>query len=393
MNDLSQNTALAIAVQSAADAYASPTSADCYPISNLRPSINGITITNPEYLGTVHAPGDAVIGKTLELSFTIVIRPPGGASPPSAGAFIPGRVLRAAGFTENLIAAAIPAAAEPLGGGSTTSMAKLGTTAAATADLYKGLVVNLPSNGSYPRSLAAIRAYAADKSATLPETFGSAPTGNYQIPKQLAYQLSASAPVTFLSASFWLGGRRFNGINLAVSALKFNFPTAGKDAQAFPTIDVTLAGDLYSDADETAPVLAPLGAIPVFRDGDFWLSNTALGGSSFTVDMGLKVGYPPNANKTNGNDPAQIVQTKRTVNVTLNQQLKATFDLIGKADGQAYHSTWAQYGYTAGAIVSFIVPDARFNYQSPDPSGDFVTTGGDLFIDGADKAINLIFPY
>jgi hypothetical protein len=390
--DLAQMVALALTVQSAAGTYNAPSSADCYPVANLRPTFDGITADNPEYLGTVHRPGATVFGKTVTLTFNIMLRPPGGSAPPAAGAFIPGRVLRAAGFTENVVAAAIPASAEALGA-ATTSNVTLGDGAAATANLYKGLVANLEANGTIPRSYTALRSYGADKVAKVPEVFGSPPTGNYQIPPQLAYQLSSSASTTLLSASFWLGSRRYNCVDMTVSGLRFTFPAATREGVDFPVMEVTITGDLYSDADEAAPTLTPLGAIPTFKDGDFWVAGKPLGGSSFSVDMGLRVGYPPNPNKVSGNDAPQITQTTRTVSLTLNQQLKATIDLIALADAQSYHAVWAQYGYVAGAIVSFLVTDARFNYQSPDPGGDFVTTTGEMLIDGSDKVINLVFPY
>lgn len=393
MADLSQQSVLALTVQSGAGIYNAPTSADAYPVFNLRPQIAGVTIDNPEYLGTVHRPGPVVGGKTAAITCSFLLRPPGGAAPPVAGAYIPGRALRSIGFTENIVSAAIPAAPEALGTGSTTTAAKLGTTAAATADLYRGLALNLAAGGVYPRSLTAIRAYDAAKLATVAETFGAAPTGNYQIPRQLAYQLSDAAPSILLSAACWLGTRRYNMVDLAPQSATLNFPVSTRENLQYPSLDVTFAGDLHSDADETAPTIAALGAVPLFRDGDFWVANRALGGSSFSIDLGLSLGFPPNPNRTSGNDAAQVTGTTRSISLNLNQAAKSAIDLIGLADAQAYHALWAQFGYAAGAIVSLLVPDARFNYQSPDPSGDFVTTQGDMIIDGANKSINLLFPY
>jgi len=392
MADLSQKTVLGITVQASAGTYNAPGVSDCYPIANLRPTINGVKVTNPEYSGTVHKPGDAIVGKKVSLSFQMVVRGPGGATPPAAGDWIPGRLLRAVGFTEVVTAAAIPAAAEALAAADTDNVT-LGDGAAATADLYRGLALNLVANGVAPKSLTSIVAYGADKVAQLPEVFGAAPVGNYQIPKQLSYLLSAAESTVLLSSSFWLGRVRYNLVDVAVSAFKATFTASTQDSASYCLYDVTLEGKIESTADENATVLQPAGPAPFFKDGDFWVDKLALGGSSFSIDMGVKLGYPPNPNEADGNDAGQIVETTRTVSLTLNQQLKATKDFIALADAQGYHSIWAQFGQASGNIVSVLIPEARFDYQSPDPSGDFVTQQGDMLIDAADKAICITFPY
>jgi hypothetical protein len=391
----SQNTAVGIAVQSVAGTFVAPTTNDLYPATSVRLNIEGITTENPEMTGTIHKPGAIVIGKRVSLTLGIVMRPPGGSSPPSADGFIPGRLLRAAGFTENVVSAAIPSgAAETIGAGSTTSQAVLGSTAAATANLYKGLALHLSDNGaSYNRQLTAIRAYTASKEAKLFEVLGAVPADKYQIPKQLAYQLSGTTTPPSLSMKVWYDGFRYDLVDMAIASLRFTFPTSTRESTEYPVMEFTLEGDIYATADESTPVIPALGGIPTFRDGDFWLADKALGGSSFTCDMGITVGYPPNPNRASGNDPAQMVETRRSINVTLNHQLKAALDLLALADAQTQHGLWAQYGYTAGNMVVFNVPDARFGYANPDNGGQFVTQTADLFIDQADRAINLIFPY
>lgn len=391
----SQNTAVAIAAQASPGTWVQPSnSTDLYPATSARLQIEGITAENPEMTGTIHKPGAIVLGKRVSLTIGIVMRPPGGSTPPMAGTFIPGRLLRAAGFTENLISAAIPVAPEALGVGSTTSMAKLGSTAAATANLYKGLSLQLSDNGAtYNRQLTAIRSYEASKEAGLFEVLGAPPAANYQIPKQLAYQLSAAATPPSLAISVWYDGFRYDLIDMAVSSLRFNFPATTRESTDYPVMEFTLDGDLYATADEATPLIPALGGIPSFKDGDFWIANKALGGSSFTCDMGITVGYPPNPNRASGNDPAQIVETRRSVQATLNHQLKATLDALALADAQSLQGLWAQYGYTAGGMVMFCVPNARFSYPNPDNSGQFVTQTVDLLIDDADKGICLSFPY
>ena len=395
---LATRTAVAIAVQSVAGTYNAPTTSDLYPVANCSLDLSGVTIANPEYTGTVHRQGDAVTGKTVSLKFDMMMRPPGGASPPSAGTFIPGRILRAAKFTENVVAAAIPVSPEAIGvsPAATTTQLTLGTTAAATLDLYKGLAVLISDNagGARPKAITQMRSYSAAKVATLPETLALAPAASYQIPKQLAYtrDITAGDP-PLLSVKIWIDGHRYDMYDMTVSALKMIAPASTRDGAEFPRYEVTLSGDLVGDADEATPSVTGLGAVPFFRDGDFWVANKALGGSSFSIDMGLKSAYPPNPNRASGNDSPQLVEAKPSVSLTLNATLKATLDALALADGQAYYPVWGQWGQTAGNMVSLLVSDARFNYRSPNVGGEFVTDDGDMFIDVANANIALVFPY
>jgi hypothetical protein len=389
-------TAVAITVQSVAGTFNAPTTSDLTPCANASLNLAGVTTTNPEYTGTVQQNGDIVTGKTVSISFTVLLRPPGGAAPPAAGAFIPGRILRAAKFNENVVSAAIPVTPEPIGGAATTSQVTLGTTAAATLDLYKGLPLLLSDNagGAYPKAITAIRSYSAAKVAVLPEILAAAPAANYQIPKCLSYQRDATSTDPLpLSIKIWLDGHRYDLVDMMVSSLSFNFPTATRTTQEFPSFTVTLSGDLFADADEATPTITGLGAVPVFRDGDLWLAQKAIGGSSVSVDMNPSVGYPANPNKASGNDPPQLTALKPVVNLTKQHTTKAAFDAIALADAQAYHALWAQWGYTAGAMVSFIATDCRLNYRTPNIGQEFVDDTGDLLVDVAAKNLNLTFVY
>lgn len=393
MGLLSQFTSVSVKTQTGSDVWAAPGAADLFPCASVKPNFESVLAENPEYTGTIDKPGDFLIGERVSVQISIPIRPAGGTEPPVADAYIPGRFLRAARFSEVILSAPIPAAPEAVAAG-TESTATLGAGAAATADLYKGLALHLSDNGAaYNRQLTAIRSYSAAKVATLPEVLAAAPAANYQIPKQLAYQSGAAGDPPLLSTQIWYHKCRYDLINMAVSALKFTFPTSSRNTTDFPMMELTIEGDVHGWADEDAPLIGALGAIPIFKDGDFWVANKALGGSTFSTDMGIQVGYPPNPNKKSGNDAPQITQTKRTANLTLNHNLKATVDFRALATAQAQHALWAAYGYGPGSMVMFLIPDGRLTYPNPDNSGEFVTQTIDMLIDGSDRAVNLIFPY
>ncbi|WP_334656732.1 hypothetical protein [Sphingomonas panaciterrae] len=393
MADLSLNSVLGIAVETTAGTYVAPALADLIAVADLRPSIEGITSDVREYTGSIHRPGPAVFGKTFNVTGRIYLRGPGGASPPAAGAWVPGRVLRAAGFAEQILSAAVPPAPEALAVGSTTGVANLGASGAATDDIYNGLLLALSGLGANRTGLSAVRDYTgSSKAARLAERAGAPITGNWQLPSQLTYALSPGEPPS-LSVSCWIGRRRYNGVGCAISSFRFNLPAAGRESQELPSIEFTLSGDLASAVDE-APPAPPAGlAIPPFRDGKLWVSEVQVGGSSVTIDMGAQVGYPPNPNKPSGNDAAQLTETTRTVDMTLNQMAISAFDDLTMSDSQAYYPLFALWGLGSGNAFGLTVTDMRFAPRSPDNSGAFVTSTGQAYIDGANRTIALSIPF
>lgn len=390
------NTCVALKLQESVDTFSNPSStADVLPVSQLAFSITGVTIANDEATGSEAKNGAEVSGKNATLSYRVKLRPPGGSAVPDAGAFLLGRILVAAKMTENRIATAIPASAEALGSGSTTAMAVLGAGAAGTANLYKGLALTLSDIGSStPARLTAIRSYNASKNAALMQTLASAPAANYQIPTQLSYQRSIVAgDAPFASQRIWLDGHRYDLVNCVLTSLRIVIPATTREAAAFPELEVTWAVTISGDADEATPVVPSLGPTPKWRDGKFFMAGRATPGSNLTLDSGLSVGYPPNPNKAEGNDAPQLIEATATLSFERHHSLKAVVDQLAQADAQAQHSVYAQWGYTAGGIVQLVVPDARFNYASPNLGGGFITESGDMFIDALDKGFCLNFPY
>lgn len=390
----SNNTALAIVKQPTADTFVDPTT-NYMAVSQCRFAIEGVTIDNDEYTGTPWRNGATVAGKRATLSCNIKLRPPGGTTPPAVDAFLPGLVLQAAKFTENRVATAIPAAPEALGAGSTTTAATLGLTAAATADLYKGYALTLSDNGTgYSRQMTAIIAYTAAKVASLPETLGAAPAANYQLPKQLNYFLDYTVTdPTLLSAKIWIDGHRFNLKNLRVSSLQIVLPTSTKNQAAFPEIQVTFNCDIEANAAEATPAVPAGGAIPLIKDGDCWLNKIKVGVASATLDLGVQTEFPPNPNKVDGVDAAEITGLTASLSMTRQKYLPSVLDTLALADSQTAIPFWEQWGSAAGAMVQVLVTAGRLNYQSPDLGGTLVNETGDLLIDPSSRCVALSFPY
>lgn len=389
-------TAFAILVQGAEGTFDAPNSTtDLYPCSNLNLNIQGVTVQNPEYTGSINLNGDEVAGKTVTLSFNINMRPPGGSDVPTANTYVPGRLLRGGKFTELRTTTAIPAAPESVAGVPTTNSLTLGAGATGTAGLYKGMALLLSDNGAtLQKQLSAIRSYTAGKLATLVETLGAAPAANYQIPKQLGYMRSVDeSDAPFLSLKVWISGKRFDLVDCTVSGLRMVIPVSTRDQAAIPQWEFTMTATIEATADETTPSIPSLGPTPKWKDGDFSVANTYVGGSNLTVDLGLRVAFPPNPNKVDGSDGGQLVESKASMTMDRLAYLKADFDTLALADAQAQHPVFAQWGYTSGNIVQIVIPDARFNYQNLGLGSEFVTENGDMYVDVFDRNVCINFPY
>ena len=298
MADLSNQSVLAVKVESPSGTFTAPSSSDALRVADMRPNIAGLTSQIQEFTGSIHQPGPTVSGNTFEVSGRILLRGPGGASPPAGDAFIMGRILRAAGFSETVSAAAIPAAPEALAAG-TTSQATLGTTPAGTLDLYKAACVLFASIGAGLTGAAMLRDYSAAKVARLARVLG-APlnTSNYQIPKQLLYRLDPSGTPPTLSVSCWIGNKRYDGKGCTVSSFRFLVPTSSRDQTDSPSIEFTLTGTFEADADEASP-LAPAATVapPPFRAGQLWIDQKRLAASNLSIDLGAEVAYEPDPNE------------------------------------------------------------------------------------------------
>lgn len=390
----SENTALALVIQPTIDTFVTPTQpADLLAISALRPSIQGITIDTDEYTGSVIKNAPSVAGKRFSMSFNVKLRPPGGTIP-AANAFLLGRLLQAAKMAEVRTTTAIPASPEAVSAGS-TSGATLGVGATGTADLYKGMAIQLRSPGvGLKLQTTAIRSYTAAKVMGLIELLGSTLTGNYQIPPQLSYVRAVDADEPpMLSMQAWFGGDRFDLVNGRVTALQFVIPVSTKTQAAYPEVQITVEADILTTAAQVSPATPVLGAVPFFKDGKMWMAQRQVGASTFTLDLGITGEAPPNPNKVDGSDPSEMVGSVATLSMTRQRYDKSILDTLALADAQANHGFLAQWGSTSGNMVQIVIPDFRFDYQNPDMGGAFVNEQGNLYIDALSKGVCINFPY
>lgn len=390
----SNNTAIALKIQASRDVFDEPNdTTDLLRFSNCRLQIDGVTIANDEYTGSPFKNADDIAGKRVTLTFNVKMRPP--TSLPAANAFVPGRLLQSAKFTEVRTATAIPASPEALGLGSDTTHAKLGSSASTTDDIYRGFPLILSDNGSsYKERLTAIRDYVGStKMAELMEELGSTPAANWQIPTFIGYYRDVtSADPAILSLVLWMGGVRYDLVNCGVTGLRWVLPTSTKQQAAYPEFEFTLDCTIDATSDEATPSIPAAGAVPLIKDADVILANKAVGTSTVTIELGLQADYPPNANQPDGTDAPEIAGGTATASLTMQKYLKADLDTLAMADAQAYHPFFMQWGASAWHTVQIIVPDARLNFPNPDLSGGTIMENAGLFIDVLDRNLGIVFP-
>jgi len=396
MAQKSTETALALKIQATPGIFDTPTlPADFLRVANLRPQISSVTIDNPEYTGSVARNAPDVTGKTFTMAFNILMRPPGGSGVPGANEYLPGRVLQACKFTEIRNTVAIPEAPEAVGAGSTTTKAVLGASASAVAQTYKGFPLWLSDNGTgLKRQTTVIVDYDANKGASLAETLGAPPAADYQILPFLGYYRSVDASdPPMLSMQVWYGGNRYDLVDVQVTGLRIPVNTSTKTQGSYPAWEVTVSATIHASAAEASPAVTPGGTTPTFKDGDQWLAGKAVGGASFTIDMGIQSEDPPNPNQPDGSDPSEIVSSTARMSMQRQFYSKDVFDTLGMADAQQQHPFWAQWGYGSGTIIGVVVPQARFDFPNPDLGGALVNETGDLMIDAFDRSVGIYFPY
>lgn len=389
----SNNTAVGVAIQTAPGTMESMSSADLLPVSQLRPNFTSVQTANDEYTGSPVKNADTVSGSRKSFSFNVKIRGPG--TLPAANAWEFGRIMQALGFSEVRLATAVPASAENVAGaGQTETNLRLGSSASGTANLYLGYPVSISDNGStYLEQLSQIMAYDASKNATLPEELAAPAAAQYQIPPFIGYMrgISSTDPV-LLSMQFWLDGLRYDLMDVRPTSAQLVFPTSTRDNAAYPELQVTVEGILDDYAAEATPAIPSLGAIPLFKNGDMQLDRVKVGGSTFTIDLGIQTENPPNPNQADGSDHPEIVSSTARISQTRQRYLPSVIDTLALADAQTYVPFWAQYGVVAGATVQVLAPKVRLAHPSPDMGGGTINEAGDLLVDAFDRSICLVFP-
>ncbi|WP_310530738.1 hypothetical protein [Novosphingobium sp.] len=392
--------AMAVKVQADANTPATiSTSTDMLLCYDIQPGGDPWTLANPEATGTRFKRGELAIGRSRSVTFNVILRGPGGASPPAADAFVFGRILRAVGYKEEVQATPLLATGAITAGTTTSGILPVG--ASATDDFYNGLPAILSDQGVGVKGITAIRDYVGStRTAHFMETFGVAPAANVTIPAFLGYRFWSAAPDLYLSVDYWMDQKRYKLTGGTVSQFQRNVGVSNNSQTAFTYATITITGDVHPstpEIDEVSPVVAEGGAIPTFRDADWWLDKLSVCGSSAVSDYQIQTARAPCPSKASGGEAPIITEQSRQWSLSLNEVLLSAkdFNALAQANNEIGTTTsmWAQYGTSTGKVISMGVCDGRLGYSEPTINGEFVGRNPTLFVDAIEKSEFIVYPY
>lgn len=313
------------------------------PVLKLTPAV----VQTKEVTGSLDNRGPIVGGIKASLTFDVYLKGSGAAGTPPEW----GDLLKASGWAEVITATAIPAAPEACAAGGSTTTAVLGTTAAATAELYRGMPINFTGVVAGP---SFITDYTAGKSATLTDTMLAAivATTNYQIPANVLYK-PASTSIPSGTFNFYE-----DGVMTVIAGARGTWQLTATAAGA-AKIAFTFSGMFVSKADVAVPACTyDSTRPPIFKNGFMLIDRLAAAIATFTLTLGNAVAYPDNPNSAQGYDPAVITERNTTGSLDPQATLVATRDLLGAMSAGTQKIIHARWGATAGNQVGVTVPTA-----------------------------------
>lgn len=364
-----RNKLLLAKIQPTPGLDAAPTpGADAVAVEKLMWKLNPNLVNTDEHTGGLDGSESIVGGTTVQVTFDVNLR--GGASPGAAPQW--GKLLRACGFSETVTATQIPAGgAEACGDGGTTTAAVLGASAAATAQIYRGMPVELTGDVA---AVTQILSYAADKTATLAKKFAAAldSGADWRIPPHVLYR-PISAAVPMLTLWLYEDGKLLK-VTDAKGTVSFNFSAGGVWKASF-----TLSGLLGAQIDAAMPdeTTVHLDAVtpPVWRGGLMEINRSEAPAASLSFQTGGDVQYPDNPNAAQGVDGPDVMARAITGSVDPNAALVATRDALGEFLAGTAQIFAAATGSAAGNRIAVCFPAAKLTNLTPGDRKGLQTMG------------------
>lgn len=388
-------TGVAVTIQPTPNTYNEPGLADMIAVSSPDNGEDMISADDPTLTGGVWTTPRQFLGTKGRAGATFAMRGPGGASPPAANAWVPGRILQAVGFTEVINPTAITGTA---GAGGSTSSIVLAAPQSGVDDFYNGYPIQHATIGAgRAKGTTLIRDYAGGtKTATLAETVGSAiVAGNFTIPAFLGYVLSTAASVPLLSAAVWRHKKKYGYRDCAVASFAINIPVNNDQTTDLPTIEFGLVGVPVDPIDQMSPTLpsALLTPVPAAKAGKFTFNGLKLGHQTLRLEFGLETGAPPNQNFDAGQEGYELLSGTRTMTLDLNEQLVSQLDINGLVKNQALVPVVSGWGAAAGQSFMFGILNALLDPFNPTPRNGFVGLAGGGVPNDPDRALSLSIIY
>lgn len=352
---LMRKAALTAKIESTEGTEAVPSaSTDGVLVENLRVTPNPNVIDTNEVTPSLDAFDPIVGGMFMEIAFDVYMKGSGTAGTAPEW----NDLLKACGFSETITGTAVPAAAEALAAGGSTITAVLGTSAAATLQLYRGMPINFTGNQV---GTSFIYDYSAAKLAKLTDTFAGAlvATTNYQIPVNIVYG-PASSSISSLTMYVYNDGLlyKFTGCRGNVS---FAFESGGPAKMSF-----TFRGMFLSKTDVALPTVTyDSTRPPIWKGGAFTINSVAAAGQSLSLDVGNQLAQPDNPAAAEGFDPAVITARQMRGSINPNETLIATRDIMADFRAQTKRPIHGRLGSTAGNRIGITMPSGLYLGQTP----------------------------
>lgn len=386
----SRRTTMGIRIQAVPGVFDAPTSDDLLAIGAASNADEIIQAADPTMSGAIFTQPRVFLGRTSTAGGTIPMR--GTAALPAANALILGRVLQAAGFAEQRLAAAITA---NLQAGSTTTALVLDAAQSAVDDFLLGYPILHANIGSGFQGYSLISDYAgATKTAKIIETI-VAPAGgtSFTIPAGLVYQLGTlNTPPPILSISVWRDKIRYDYRDCSIQSLGFDMPVANESNQTFPSIDFTMKGVKVGEFDDTAPLVSQAVLnipVPALRGGKFCLDQVKLGHASMRAGLNAETGAASNANQAAGQDGYTITSADRTTEFDINRMNVSDFDLEARIAAQTIMSAGTTWGGQAFNRFGFVIPALVLDPHNSGDRNGFVNLTGNAHATEIDKSMTL----
>jgi hypothetical protein len=388
-NMRSRVVAVGVVKQAVAGVFTAPNNTtDLIGVSAPNNADDIVQAADPTMTGGVFEQPRIFLGRTSTAGGTIPLRGPGALV--AADAWVPGRVLQAAGLAEIRLAAQIQA---NLQAGSTTQALVLDAAQSAVDDYHVGFPISHANIGAGFQQYSLITDYVgATKAASIMETI-VAPAGatQFTIPACLVYQLGtlAAAP-PLLSISVWRDKKRYDYRDCTIQSLGFDLPVANEANQVFPSIDFTCKGVKVAEADDVTPLLpqAILNVpVPALRGGKFMLDRVKLGHASLRAGINADTAAASNANQAAGQDGYTIVSAARTTEFDLNSMNVSDFDIESRIANQTIMTSGTTWGGAAWNRFGFVLPGLVLDPMNPGDRNGFVNLSGNAHVTDIDKSM------
>jgi hypothetical protein len=393
-NQRSKVLAVAFAIQSVQGTFVQPnTTTDLLAVANATNTHDVIEADDPTATGAIWDAPKVYLGQTATIGGSIPLRGPGGASPPAANGWAPGRILQAGGWAEIRKATSSTGAVVA---GSTTTAFNLAVSESSVDDFLLGAPLQHAVIGTGFRATTLIQDYAgAGRVATIPETLGSAPTAatTYTIPAYLSYvlgTLTTSNP--YLSVSVWRDKKRYDYRDWQPASIAINVPVANEANTGFPDMAFSGKALIVGEFDDTTPTLAPsvlATAIAPARGGKFYLDRVKLGHQNTTFTASYTVAAASNQNQDAGQDGYDVTGGSRQVALDLNQMAVTDFAIATRVGNRTVLPIFETWGLGAGNNWGFIVPNTTLSGFSPGDRNGYVNLTGNAETVDIDKSAAL----